>query len=154
MAVLAADVQIPHVGNPTKISIAVAGADVFYAGALVFAAAAGGAVALAAASLPFLGIVARQFTTVAAGDLIEVYVDGVFRFPTGGAITIADQGDALIMDASGTVSDNPADCVSAVDSTLVATDVLIGQILTVDADGMWIQLKKGTGVANALGWAG
>ncbi len=154
MAVLAKDLHIPHVGNPTKVPIRVAGADEFYAGALVFAAAAGGAVALAAASLPFLGIVTRHFTTTAAGDLIECFVDGVFKFPTISTITGADEGDALIMDASGTLSDNPADCVSAVDATIVVTDVLIGQILTVVSDGFFVQLKKGTGVYNANGWGG
>jgi len=159
MAVLAADVHIPHLGNPTKVPVRVAGADTFYAGACVFAVVATGyAVCLPAASTPFLGICTRHFTTTAAGDYIEIWVNGVFKFPVlTAAIAIGSMGDMVICDATaaGTLTDNVKDYVVDKVATLAATDILIGQIVGLNADGTtYVQLKTNTGVANALGFGG
>ncbi len=155
MGVLTADVDLPHLGTPTKLTVkAIAGGDTFYKGALVFAdATLGLAQVLPAASDKFLGICAKQ-VVAAAGDDVEIDVDGIWAMLVSG-IAATDVGDAVIMDVSGTLSDNHADVVGATGATVVVTDVLIGKLLgitTEDATAGWVMLHQGGGVANVLGW--
>ena len=155
MAVLSADVHIPNLGTPTKLTVnAIAGGDTFYKGALVFAdATLGLAQVLPAASDKFLGVCAKQ-VVAAAGDPVEIYVDGIWAFAISG-LAATDVGDAVIMDADGTLSDNEADLVGATGATVAVTDILIGKCLGITTEETtrgWTMLHHGGGVANVLGW--
>ncbi len=153
MAVLAANIDVSWVGNPNKLTFAATAADTYYCGSLVFIIKGTGKVQpLAAANYNFAGICVEKQTIAAADDPVEVFVDGIFLLPIGSAISAADEGDLLIMDASGTLSDNPADLVSNLDATGVATDVVVGRVLRVpDAAHMWVQLDHRICVTN-VGW--
>ena len=157
MAALAADTLMPHKGTPTKLSVACTGADVFYKNAIVYADAAGTAQVTAPAGAGgdyFLGICAEQVTTTAAGDLVDIYVDGLFAiaFLTPDE---ADVGDVCVADISGTPTDNQADLETGADATLVGNDILIGKILAIDAEETtrgWVQIQPGWIYSAALGW--
>ena len=155
MAALTADVHIPHLGTPTKLSVKAVGADTFFAGALVFAdGTTGKAQVVPAATDSFLGICAAQVIATAADDLVEVYVDGIHALAFTGVAEV-DVGQTVVVDMSGTLSDNEADLVSAADATIVAGDVLVGKCLGINREETtrgWVQLHTGSGVANALGW--
>lgn len=145
MAVLAADTLIPHFGNPRKISVQCDAADVFYKGAVVWAKAAGYAVVAPAAGDRPIGLCTQQVTTTAQGQLVEIYVEGLFSFPLGTGVTIADVGGRLIYDVSSAVTDNPSDTVSAEDTTLAANDATVGRILDVISSRAIIQIGGITG---------
>jgi predicted RecA/RadA family phage recombinase len=152
MGVLAADINVAFRGTPVKLDYECVGADIFYAGALCFIKKGTGQVqALAAASYNFAGICCKQVTTTAAGQTIELFVDGIFEVPIGTNISIADEGDLLIMDANGTLSDNCADLVANLDVTGVVTDVAVARLLKCKASTMWIQLDHRICVTN-VGW--
>jgi len=156
MAVMAADALMPHKGTPTKLSVACTGADTFYKNALVFADTAGTAqVSVPDAGDYFLGICAEQVTTTAAGDLVDIYVDGLFAiaFETPAE---ADVGDVCVVDISdGGRTDNQTDAMTGADATLANNDILIGKILAIDAEETtrgWVQIQPGWIYSAALGW--
>lgn len=155
MAALTADVHIPHRGPVKKIVVKAIGADTFYAGALVFADSSNGkAQAVPAANDHFLGIVVKQVVAAAADVLIEIYSEGEFALEFVG-VAEADVGDAVIVDTNGAMTDNETDVVSAGDATVVAGDILVGRCVSInqeETDHGWVELHKGGGVANVLGW--
>lgn len=111
------------------ISVPCTAADIFYAGAIVWALAAGKFGVAPAAGDRAVGICCKQVTTTAADQLVDIYIDGVFEFPTLASVTVADTGSGIIMPASGP-TDNPADCVSVEDATLAVNDCYIGRIVS------------------------
>ena len=155
MAALEADVHIPHLGTPTKISVKAIGADTFFAGALVFADGTNGkAQVVPAATDSFLGICAKQVVATAADDLVEIYVDGIHALAFTG-VAEADVGQTVVVDMTGTLSDNETDLVSAADATIVAGDILVGKCIGINAEETtrgWVMLHTPSGVANVLGW--
>ncbi len=155
MSALTADVHHPRRGATKKIVVKAIGADTFFAGALIFADSANGkAQAVPAANDHFLGIVVKQVVATAADDLIEVYSEGEFSLAFAGAAE-ADVGDAVVIDASGAKTDNPEDIVSAADATIAAGDILVGRCVGLNEETAaqgWVELHKGGGVANVLGW--
>jgi hypothetical protein len=155
MAALTADVHIPHLGTPTKIKVKAVGADTFYAGALVFADGTNGkAQVVPAATDSFLGICAKQVVVSAADELVEIYVDGIWALAFTGVAEV-DVGQTVVVDMTGTLSDNEADLVSAADATIVAGDILIGKCIGINEEETtrgWVMLHTPSGVANVLGW--
>lgn len=152
MAVLAANVELPHLGNPTKVEVPTNAADVYYAGAIVWALAAGYAsVAPAAGDRP-IGICTRQFTTTAQGDKIEIFVDGTFLFPALSSVSIADLGSGVCFDVSANVTDNPADCVSVEDTTLAADDALVGRIVSFVGGRPYVNIATMGAIYAATWW--
>ncbi len=159
MAALTADVHIPHLGTPTKLSVKAIGADTFFAGALVFADSANGkAQVVPATGDAFLGICAKQ-VVAATDDLVEIYIDGTHAIAFAGAAE-ADVGNVVVIDiGGGTLTDNEADVVSAADATVAAADILIGKCVGLNADEPargWVQLHVTSGIATsaAIGWGG
>lgn len=155
MAVLDADVHIPHKGTPTKMAMPCAGADIFYAGALLYADAADGLVqALPAAGDVFAGICAKQVTTTAANDLVEVYVDGIHALAYASAAE-GDQMDHIVIVALGTLSDNEADAQVVLTGALAGNDIRIGKMRGMnqqDTSRAWIELHPGEVWSLTLGW--
>jgi len=151
MAALATDVNFRTYGACNKFTFSGNVADIHYAGALLFTDTGGGVQAVPAAGDYFAGIVSKQQTVVTAGDPVEAYVDGIFLLPTGTNIAAADEGDLAVIDISGTLSDNPADLVSNLDVTGAANDIVIGRILRVTTEGMWVKLEPKLCVTN-VGW--
>ncbi len=155
MAALTADVQISHRGPAKKITVKAIGADTFFAGAMVFADGANGkAQVVPAATDHFLGICVKQVVATAANDLVEIYSEGEFALAFIGAAE-ADVGDAVVIDMNGTLSDNQTDIVSAIDATVAAGDILVGRCSGLNEEETslgWVELHKGGGVANVLGW--
>ncbi len=160
MAALTADVHIPHLGTPTKLSVKAIGADTFFAGALVFADSANGkAQVVPASGDAFLGICATQVIATAADDLVEIYIDGCHALAFAGAAE-ADVGNVVVIDiGGGTLTDNEADVVSAADATVAAADILIGKCIGLNRDEVtrgWVQLHLTSGIATSagIGWGG
>jgi len=152
MAVLAADVNFRTYGACNKFTFSGNVADIHYAGAIVYTDTAGGVQAVPAAGDYFCGISTKNQTVVTAGDPVEAYIDGIFLLPVGANIAAADEGDLLIYDISGaTASDNWADMVSNLDVTGAANDIVIGRILRVTTEGMWIKLEPKLCITN-VGW--
>jgi hypothetical protein len=155
MAALSADVHIPHLGTPTKMTVRALGADTFYAGSLVFADSTGGLAQLVpAVNDTFLGICAKQVTTTAALDPVEIYVDGIHALAFIGAADV-DAGKVVFQDIDGTQSDNETDLVAELDGPPVAGDILIGKCLglnTEETSRGWVLLHTASGSANVLGW--
>lgn len=160
MAALTADVHIPHLGTPTKLKVKAIGADTFFAGALVYADSANGkAQVVPATGDAFLGICAAQVVAAAADDLVEIYIDGCHAIAFTGAAE-ADVGNVVVVDiGGGTLTDNEADLVSAVDATVAAADILIGKCVGLSQEEPtrgWVQLHLTSGIATAagIGWGG
>jgi len=155
MAALTADVDIPHLGTPTKLSVKCVGADTFFKGALVFADGTNGkAQAVPAATDSFLGICAENTVTTAADELVPIYLDGVWALAFTGVAEV-DVGQTVVVDMTGTLSDNETDLVSAADATIVAGDILVGKCVGInetDTTRGWVMLHTPSGVANVLGW--
>ncbi len=155
MAALTADVHIPHLGTPTKISLKAIGADTFYAGALLFADGTNGKLqAVPAATDSFIGICAKQKVVTAADELVEVYVDGIHALAFTGVAEV-DVGQTVVVNMDGTLSDNETDLESAADATIVAGDILIGKCIGINREETtrgWVMLHVPSGVANVLGW--
>ena len=148
MAILAADTAVSTFGVPLKINVlaSVAG-DVFYSGALVYVDVGGAGVAGSATVVPavgdrFLGISPKQQTPAAAGDLVEVYIEGVFEIPNS-TLAATDNGDMLVFDSSGTKTDNPADLVAMLQITPVVSDAVVGQIIKADGTRALIAISPG-----------
>ena len=161
MAALTNDLDLHLIGYANKVGVPCSAADVFYAGAMVFSTALAeegattGCLPISAASRVFIGIVATQKTTTAAGQFVEVFTDGVFVVPANGAIVAADMGKNLILDAAvqATSTDNIQDAIVSV--AILVTENLIGQILNVDASGNYsVQLKTNAGICDIVGWGG
>lgn len=158
MSARTADVDIPHLGKLTKITVnAVAGGDTFYQGSLVFADSSDGLAQLVPASGDtFLGICAEQ-TVAAAGDPVPIYIDGVWALKFTG-VAAADVGHMVGIDISGTKSDNEEDIVAAADfaaAEAAVGDILVGKcvgINTADTTRGWVYLHHGSGIANLLGY--
>lgn len=146
MAVLAADTNIPHFdGALQKISVQCDTADIFYKGAIVWQKAAGYATVAPSAGDRPIGICCAQVTTTAQGQLVDIYTQGLFSFPLGTGVTIADTGGRLIFDVSSAITDNPADTVSAEDTTLAANDATVGRIMDVINSRAIVQIGGITG---------
>ena len=115
MAVLAKNANVGLVGTGTKISVPCGAADIFYEGAVVWtdetsASATVSPVTVAPATGDrILGICARQVTTTAEGDLVDIYIDGTFAIKGMTNVTRHDIGELVVFDAGTTITDNPAD---------------------------------------------
>ena len=117
-------------------------ADIFYRGAVVFIDTAGGVQCLPEKGDRALGVIPYQQTTTAAGDEIEVIVQGNIWMPLGaGPIAVTDEGDILIVDEGTTLSDNVDDMPSAIVTTLEADDIAVGRIMRVKSDKMLIGIS-------------
>lgn len=121
---------IRYYGTPTKVDVPVEAAATYYAGQLVFRDLTHGyAVQTPASQDTFIGVCAETVTVSAAGDLIPVYVAGVFGFKISGA-AVTHIARPVVADASG-VTNNPDDLVTLVGLTDAADDQIIGQCVTV-----------------------
>ena len=149
MAALTAANLIRYKANPPKFSYKVTTAGTYYAGGLMFGLAAGQATKVPAASLPFRGITAA--TTVAAANTeVECFVGPMLiKIPSIAAIAAADEDSFLGVDVSaGTFTDDTADLISLKyaasgpdgDQDIDDTDILIGRIIRVDTDGIWLAI--------------
>ena len=151
MAVLAVDANVSLVGGGTKVSGPAHQADIFYAGAILFALNVGttgkiSCVPTSGVNERFIGICSKKQTTTAADQLVEYYVGGIFLFPTIAAIASTDIGSWLVCDKSGTASDNPADLVFAGDITPVTGDAVIGRIVGMDgSSNIYVDTDQGGG---------
>jgi len=143
MAVLAADVNISAVGDTRNTQFSANGADTYFKGAIVYSDTGGGLQALPAAGDRCVGVIPYKQVVTAASDEVEVIVEGLVWMPLGTNITAADEGDILCCDISGTLSDNPADMVSAIDITIAENDIAVGRILRVTSTRMLIGLTPG-----------
>ena len=144
MAVLAADVNISAVGDTRNTQFSANGADTYFKGAIVYSDTGGGLQALPAAGDRCVGVIPYKQVVTAAGDEVEVIVEGLIWMPIGTAnISAADEGDILCCDISGTLSDNPGDMVSAIDITIAANDIAVGRILRVTTTQMLIGITPG-----------
>jgi len=146
MAVMAADANCSVVGYHITAPFSANGADIFYKGGIVYIDAAGGVQNVPAAADKCLGVTMKQFTTTAAGDLIDVLIFGAIWVPIGTNIAAEDEGDPLMMDIGSTQTENFADCVSAGpegDVALAEDDILIGRILRVTTAQMLIFIGHG-----------
>jgi hypothetical protein len=162
MAVLAGDTLFQQIGAVVKMSLPCSGADTFYRGAVVWCdLTSGGATvgqvqcASIAAGDRVAGIIPYQQTTAAAGDLVEFIIQGLVVLPVGSNVAAADTLSLLLHDISATQTDNPADCVSSLDTTEAANDCIVGRIRAVTATTMTVQLGDNTGSlydATAAAW--
>lgn len=144
MAALAADINVSSLGTPLKAEFSCNAADTHYQGSIVYVDTAGGAQVTAAAGDRVVGISTTKQVTTAAGQLIEVYINGLFWVPLGTNIAAADEGERLVSDGP-TNSDNFADMVAAGDITLAANDACVGRIIRVTATQMLIAIGPDTG---------
>lgn len=143
MAALTAEVHVPHNAGAHKIGLP-AETGTYYGGSIVFTDATSGlasnpSIAAFAAGDVILGICAKTKVVAVDGELVEVYIDGVFLVPFVGAAT-ADAGDTVMADTSATPTDNPADLVSGADGTPAAGDALLGQCLGIVGSAGWVKL--------------
>lgn len=146
MAVLAGNVIVGQTGPMLKIAVQCAAADKFYAGAIAWYDQSGGGSKLTvtpAAGDKVAGIVAHYKETLAADELVEIYIAGLVDFPAISNIDIADAGDLLIFDVSAAITDNYADCVT--DATLAANDAVVGRIKNVYNSRVYVLLGDVTG---------
>jgi len=157
MAALAVDIDSPHKGPLTKLTVKAVGADTFYKGAFVFGDAANGKAQVTAPATGdvFLGVCAEQVVATAADDPVDIYVEGTFAFAMATPVE-GDVGDVCVVDiAGGTNTDNPADAVTGNDATLAATDILIGKILAIDIEETtraWVKIDPGWIYSTTIGW--
>ena len=131
MAALSRGQEMPLYGgsDSCKLTGPALGADVFYAGALVYAQAASGKIAVTgSAGDRIVGIVTRTQTILAADEIVEYVVGGTYQFPTLGSVTPADLGGAIVMKAS-VLTDNPADCTSQKDAAAATNDIYVGRMV-------------------------
>lgn len=150
MAALAAQANVALVGGAaTKIVGPAHQADTFYAGALLVALNVGttgkvSCVPTSGTNERFLGICAKTQVIAAADDPVEYYRGGVWLFPAIASIAATDIGTYLVMDKSGTITDNPADAVAAVDITPATGDIVVGQIVGRDGSGnLYVDISLG-----------
>ena len=158
MAALTKDSIFRYLGNPVKMSFSSnqAATAPFYAGSLVYIDTAGGVQSVPAVADIFIGISPKQ-QAVAIGAEVEVLVDGIFLLPLGGSITAANEGDVLIHDVSATQSDNPTDTAAYAATTVAvggSSDQIIGDILRVTTEGMWVKLTPGKTIKTDAGIIG
>lgn len=163
MAVLAANANVAIVGTGTKISVPCGAADIFYEGAVVWTdetsptATVSPVTVAPATGDRILGICARQVTTLAEGDLVDVYVDGTFAIKGMTNVTRHDIGEFVVYDAGTTITDNPADAVSAGDITLADNDAILGRLVSYVDSTAYVKLGDTTGLiraadATAVAW--
>lgn len=156
MAALAADINVSSIGPVVTIQMP-AIADTFYQGAFVYILDAGGNVSPVPVTTSIcLGLSPTQQVVGTAGDLIQVAIQGYFWMPVGTNIAAEDEGNLLMMDVSGTLSDNPADLVSVApgDVAIAATDIIVGRLIRVSSPNMLVAVNFGgvtgfTGAADA-----
>lgn len=152
MGALSAPSAVKWIEPIQKFNFLAAETATFYAGGLCFIKkGTGGVVHIPVANYNFAGVVTKTVSATSGVTYVEVFTNGMVLLPTGAAITVADEGDLAIMDASGTLSDNPADIVSNLDATGAATDVVIGRIMQAATEGMWIHIGHNICVTN-VGW--
>lgn len=136
MAAVTKDTEMPLLGGGVKIVGPANSAQTFYAGSLVYALAAGYLVTTGqAAGDRIVGIVTKKQVTAAQGDLIEYVSGGTYLWPTIASVTVADIGDALLMDVSANITNNPTDAVAKGDITIGDNDIYIGRIVGMDGAG-------------------
>lgn len=143
MAALTGDINCTTLGTPDKATFSANGADTFHRGAIVWIDTGGGVQSVPAAGDRVLGISCRKQVTTAAGQEVEVYVEGEFWVPVGANITASDEGDYLMADADGTFTDNFSDTVSATDITIAENDAVVGQILRMKTGVMLVSITPG-----------
>lgn len=149
MAALSADLNVSSVGPVIELPFSANAADTFYQGAVVWGDAAGGAQATAAAGDRVLGISTSNQVIAASGDEVRVAVWGHFWFPSISGIAAGDEGNLLLFDADGTLSDNIDDCDSTEAITEAANDAVVGRILRVKSDKVCISIGH-AGMTGAL----
>ena len=154
MAVLAKNANVAIVGTGTKISVPCGAADIFYEGAVVWTdetsptATVSPITVAPATGDRILGICARQVTTTAEGDLVDIYVDGTFAIK-GISVTRNDIGEFVVFDAGTTITDNPADAVAAGDITLADNDAILGTLVSYYDSTAYVRLGGLTGFIRA-----
>lgn len=163
MAVLAKNANISISGPVTKISVPCGAADVFYEGAVVWTdetsptATVSPVTVAPATGDRVLGICARQVTTLAEGDLVDVYVEGVIGIAGMTNVTRHDIGELVVFDAGTTITDNPTDAVSAGDITLADNDAVLGRLVSYVDSVAYVKVGDFTGRifaadATAVAW--
>jgi hypothetical protein len=137
MAALSADIQMSTIENTiVSIKMSANAADTYYKGSVVFIDEAGGVQLTAAgtsADVP-LGISPKNQVIAAAGDMVEVIVQGMVWVPVGTNIAAADEGRLAVCD-NDALTDNPADLISWADA-VAANDMVFGRILRVSGTQM------------------
>lgn len=163
MAVLAANANVALVGTGTKISVPCGAADIFYEGAVVWAdetsptATVSPVTVAPATGDRILGICARQITTTAEGDLVDIYIDGTFAIKGMTGVTRHDIGDLIVYDAGTLITDNPADAVASGDIATADNDAILGVLVSYYDSTAYVRVGGLTGSikmtdANAVGW--
>jgi len=162
MAALANDAQVSQLGSSAvKITLPCVKADTFYSGAVVWLDVSGDTgqvqVDSIAAGDRIAGICAKQQTTTAAADEVEIYVGGIWEMPCAAGVTATDVGYWLVHDIGATQTDNPADLVASVDASngLEANDACMGLILGLPSTARVIVncgVLQGSIYSATLGW--
>lgn len=133
-ALTAAVLGMTHQGNPTIIGLPASAADTFYKGAILCFVAAGG-VSPTVTGIGFAGICTETIVIAAAGDLVEVQIDGVVTFSNTDAV-LADAG-GLLYSPGATAYDNPADAIADAGGT---NQLVLGKVLTADTPTVTLEL--------------
>lgn len=143
MAVLTADVVgLSHQGNVTIIEFPADAADTYFIGSLVFTQAAGQVLITGVVDADtFVGISPKNQVITAAGQMVEVAIDGIWEFPNTN-MAIAESGDLLYHDNSAD-SDNPADLDTYTGLTQESgVDEAVGLVLWTDGTTVKVNLAQ------------
>lgn len=149
MAALTAAANVSLVGSGIKVCGPAHQADTFYGGAILVALNVGttgkvSCVPTSGTNERFLGISTKTQVAGAADVLIEYWVSGVFLFPAIASVAATDLGEFLVIDKSGTATDNPADLVASGDITPATGDAVIGRIVGRDGSGnLYVDIAVG-----------
>jgi len=139
MAVLSADANVSLVGgNPAKISGPAAIADTYWGGAILVAlnvhtTGCVSCVPTSGTAERILGICSKKQIIAAQYDLVEYYVGGIWLIPAIATIDKTEIGSYLVIDKSGTPTDNVADLLGSGDITPASGDAIFGRIVGLDA---------------------
>jgi hypothetical protein len=147
MAVLAKNANVAVMGTPVKISVPCGAADIFYEGAVIWAdfSSPSGSIIVncaPAAGDKVLGICARQVTTTALGDLVDIYTSGIFAVKGMTNVDASDIGGYAIFLAAA-LTDNPTDMVSTVDATETVNSCMVGKIVSYYDSTAYVELGPG-----------
>lgn len=140
MAALSADIMLPTYGDAMPIDVPCNAAGTFFNGQCVFVdATSGKAVVTPGSADRFIGFSAKNQTTTAADQLIQVYVDGIFGVLVSGS-NAADIGKTCCVDNSA-ITNNPSDLVVTTDITEAVSDRAIGTVLSFHSSRAWVKLS-------------
>lgn len=154
MAALANDINISTYGTAViTVPLSANAADTYYRGAVVWTDTGGGCQVTAAAGDRVAGICPYQQVIATAGDPVEVIIFGCVVFPSITGVAAADEGNNLIFDADGTLSDNIDDADSTEGTTEAANDACVGRIYRVTSSNVYVLIGGMTG-SLSVGLAG